>query len=70
MSVPGAVMMSLPILSHVPSRGYNVTSCLVPCSFLGGGGGGGGLPLGEYGNPSGGKTPVKTLPSHNFAGGR
>ena len=30
-------MMSLPFLFHVPSgvRGYDVTSCLVPCSLQG-----------------------------------
>ena len=28
-------MMSLPVWSHVLFRGYNVTSCLVPCFFQG-----------------------------------
>ena len=31
MSLEG--MISLPVRYHVPSRGYDVTSCLVPCSF-------------------------------------
>ena len=29
-------MMSLPVWSHVPSRGYDVTSSLVPRFFPGG----------------------------------
>ena len=30
--------MSLPVWSHDPSRGNDVTSCLVPCSLQGPGG--------------------------------
>ena len=41
----GGLMMSLPVRSHVASRGYDITSCLAFFSFQGGHGPGGyGIP--------------------------